>query len=85
MLELKQGLSLQMLFLQFLTIKALGKVIAEDILIFYCYSFSEKIRLGISCESSAYQIVHIKCQVLYIILWNKKKNQNVVCCSCDLY
>ena len=32
--------------------------------IFFYYYFSEKIRLSISCESSARQMIHMKCWVL---------------------
>ena len=34
-------------------VKALSKVEADNILILFIYIFSEKIRLGISCELSA--------------------------------
>ena len=39
--------------------------IVADILI-NLYKFSEKIRLGISCESSAGQMIHMKCHVLVL-------------------
>ena len=44
-------------------------------------SFSWKISLEISCESSAWQMIHIKCQDLFSK--KKKKIKSVVCCSCD--
>ena len=50
------------------------------------FYFSEKTSLDISCESSAWQMIHMKCQDLFS-LKNKKyiiiKKKNVVCCSCD--
>ena len=62
-----------------LTMKVPSKC-ADDILIFFFY-FSENIciRLYISCESSAWQTIHMKCQVLfYSEKYEKKKpNQNV--------
>ena len=60
----------------------LSKIVAGDISFFYCY-FSEKIRLDISCESSAVQTIHMKCQALFIFSEKYKTNdQNVVWCSC---
>ena len=41
-----------------------------DIFIFF---ISEKIRLDISCESSARQMIHMQCQVLYFFLQNNLK------------
>ena len=41
--------------------EALIIITADKILIF----FSDKIRLEISCESSARQMIHMKCQVLF--------------------
>ena len=47
----------------------------------------QKISLDISCESSAWQMIHIKYQDLFSSKKKKKKKkkifQNVVCCSCD--
>ena len=46
--------------------------------LFFFY-FSEKIRLGFSCESSAYLMVHMKCQPLFekvIIIIIKKEAEN---------
>ena len=48
-----------------------SKIVAVNILFFYYY-FSEKIRLDISCESSARQMIHMKYQAL-ISLKNKEK------------
>ena len=51
----------------------LSKIVADDILII-CYYFSEKIRLGISCELSARQMIHMKSQVLFSLnITNEKK------------
>ena len=39
---------------------------ANDILFIYFFLyFSEKIRLGISCDLSVRQMTHMKCQVLF--------------------
>ena len=40
---------------------------------------SEKITLGISCKSSAWQMIHISCQVLVSLKNNLIKKQNVIC------
>ena len=45
--------------------------------------FSEKTRLGISCELSARKTICMKCQALFS-LKNTKQNQNVFCYSLDL-
>ena len=37
--------------------------------------FSEKIRLGILCESSARQMIHMKCHVLFSLKKKKKKKK----------
>ena len=47
----------------FVTFKCLAKFVADDILSF-CY-FSKKISLDISGESSAWQMIHMKCQDLF--------------------
>ena len=41
----------------------------------FFFIFSEKIRLGISCESSAKQTIHIKCLVLLSLRNNDKKTE----------
>ena len=49
------------------------------------FFFSEKISLDISCELSAWQTIHMKCQDL-LSLKNKKKFLNDVCYKfCFLY
>ena len=54
--------------------KALSKIVADGILYLYLF-FSAEIKPGISCESSAEQMIHMKCQVLFS-LKIKKKNQS---------
>ena len=50
-------------------LSAMQKFVA-DILNFFIYClFSEKISLDILCESSAWQMIHMKCQGF--ILWKK--------------
>ena len=56
----------------FLILKVSNITAADDILIFLIY-FIEKIRLGISCESSAKQMIHMKCQVLFSLKSKKKR------------
>ena len=41
------------------------KIKADGILIFFKYFF-EKIRLGISCESSPWQMIHMYCVVYFL-------------------
>ena len=56
------------MFLPCFTPKAPSKLCADDILSCCCcyyYHFSEKISLDISCESSAWQTIHMKCQDLF--------------------
>ena len=65
-----------------LTLKALTKIAADDILFFYFY-LSKKIRLDVSSESSAWQRIHLKHQVLFSLKNNEKIFMNVVCCSRD--
>ena len=43
----------------------------------FIYQNFREIRLGISCESSAQQTVHMKCQVSFSL------KKNVICCHCD--
>ena len=52
----------------------LSKIAEDDILFFFFFFFfffSEKIGLGISCESSARQTIHMNCHVLFSL-----KNRN---------
>ena len=55
-----------------LTLKA--PITTADIF-FYYYYFSEKTSLDISCESSAWQTIHMKCQDLFSL-----KNKNFFEC-----
>ena len=50
----------------------LSKIAANNILFFFFFYFLEKIRTDISCESSAQQMIHMKCQVLFSL---KNKNE----------
>ena len=46
----------------------------------FLFLFSEKIRLGISCESSARQMINLKCQKLFSLkkIQRKKKELSFV-------
>ena len=55
-----------------LTLKAPITTAADDNFFIYFFYFSEKTSLDISCESSAWQMIHMKCQDLFS-LKNKKK------------
>ena len=46
---------------------------------FFFFFFSEKTSLDISCELSAKQTIHMKCQDLFSLGKKKKKKMNVVC------
>ena len=58
-----------------LTLKAPITTAADDSCFFFY--FSEKTSLNISCESSAWQMIHMKCQDLFSPKNNKK---NFECC-----
>ena len=62
-------------------LKCQTKIAADDTSIFY-FHLSKKIKLDVSCESSAKQRIHMKHQGLFS-LKNEKVFMNVVCCSCD--
>ena len=66
------------------TLKAPNKTYSRWHLFLFFYFFKEK-SLDISCESSAKQMIHMKCQDLFSLKKKKKKKkiQNVVCCNCD--
>ena len=49
------------------------KIAADDTLIFFYFYLSKKIRLEVSCESSAEQRIHLKHQVLFSL----KNNENI--------
>ena len=57
-----------------LTIKVKSKIAVDDILNYFWGYFSKKIKLDISCESSARQMIHMKCQVLFSL---KINNRNI--------
>ena len=73
------------IFLNFLpsmlTLKAPITTAADDILKFFFFNFSKKTSLDISCESSAWQTIHMKYQDLFFFFfWKIKKIKiNVVC------
>ena len=69
-----------LLFQDITTLKVLNKILADISLMFSNY-FSEKIRLGISCELSARQMIYMKCQALYsskIYEKNLKKKKKMI-------
>ena len=43
--------------------------------------FSEKFRPDILCELSAWQAIHLKCQVLFSLKSKKKEIKNVICAA----
>ena len=53
-----------------------AKFVAGDIQIFFFF-FSEKTSLDISCESSAKQMIHMKCQDLFSLKKKKKKKKKM--------
>ena len=48
-----------------LTLKAPITTAADDIFFLIFFNFSEKTSLDIRCESSAWQMIHMKCQDLF--------------------
>ena len=56
-----------------LTLKAPITTAADDIHKYFFIVFSEKIRLGVSSESSARQRIHMKIQALFCLKDKKKK------------
>ena len=65
-----------------LTLKVPSRIAADDTFIFLLYCL-KKIRLDVSCESSARQRIHMKYQALFSLKNNEKVFMNVVCCSRD--
>ena len=63
-----------------LTLKAPITIAADDSRIFF-HCFSDRIRLDISCESSARQKSHMKHQALFTSKDKSKKYKSVVCCN----
>ena len=70
------------LLLLVLTLKGPSKVAADDSY-FFTFYFSKKIRLNVSCESSAEQRIPMNYQVLFALKNDEKVFMNVVCCSRD--
>ena len=54
---------------------------ADNNLEYFFIVFSEKIRLDISCESSARQRIHMKYQALFSLKDKSKKIKSVICCN----
>ena len=67
-------------FPNFLTINTLITTAAGNIWLFQCVLFFRNIKLDISCESSATQMIHMKCQVLF----SQKNNANKKKLECHL-
>ena len=71
-----------------LTLKAPNKIAADNTLFFcsrqhfiFCIYLSTEIRLDVSWESSAWQRIHMKYQVLFSLKNNEQVFINVVCCN----
>ena len=62
-----------------LPLKRQAKFVADNIQKKIFFFFSEKTSLDISCELSAKQTIHMKCQDLFSL----KNKKNVVCLSCN--
>ena len=58
-----------------LTLKAPITNAADDNFFKFLFYFSEKTSLDISCESSAWQMIHMKCQDLFFL---KKKMSSAI-------
>ena len=50
---------------------------AADDNFFFFFFFSEKTSLDISCESSTWQTIHMKCQDMFSLKKKKKKKKNL--------
>ena len=71
-------------FLYSLTLKApitTATTAADDSLEYLLLFFSDKIMLDISCESSAWQRIHMKHHALFSSKDKRKNNKSVVCCD----
>ena len=66
-----------MCFYDYLTLKAPITTAADDIRKYFFIFFSEKIRLDVSTESSARQMIHMKNQALFS---SKDKSKKIKCC-----
>ena len=65
-----------------LSLKAPSKICSRRQSKIFLFYFSEKTSLDISCESSAWQMIHMNCQDLFSSE-NKKKIKIVICFSSD--
>ena len=63
-----------------LTIKVPITIAADDNLEYFFIVFL-KIMLDISCKSSAWQRIHMKCQVLFSSKDKSRNNKSVICCN----
>ena len=70
-----------MVFTIVLTLKVPIMTAADDGLEYFLHVFSDKIVLGILCESSAWQRIHMKHQALFYLKDKSKINKSVVCCN----
>ena len=77
----KRYLSWIYMGLHLLILKAPSKIAADDTFIIFTFYLSKKIRLDVSCESSAKQKIHMKHQKLFYQKNNEKIFKTVVCCS----
>ena len=59
-----------------------SKIAADDTFIVFLFPFEDKIRLGVLCESSAKQRIHMTYQALFS-LKNNSKYSKIVCCNRD--
>ena len=66
-----------------LTLKAPNKNLQQTTLIFLNFYLSKKIRLDVSCESSAKHRIHMKYHALFYQKNNEKIFKTAVCCSRD--
>ena len=61
--------------IKLLTLKAPNKICSRQHSKIFIFYFSEKTSLDISCESSAWQMIHMKCQDLFSSENKKKKSK----------
>ena len=59
-----------------LTLKAPSKIAADDTFIFFYFYLLKKIRLDVSCESSARQRIHMK----YHLIFSEKQQKSIYQC-----
>ena len=68
-------------FVYFKTFEAPITTSADDSLEYFVIVFPDKIMLDISCESSAWQRIHMKHQALFSSKGKSENNKSVVCCN----